>query len=229
MNVRPRTPASFHFAYCSDYLAALDHELHSFQSCAIRQRIAVHGNNVSPLPRLNRADFVGPAQQIGVVNGCCLDRLSGVRPSFTMTANSCALRPADTPRHRCRTRLSLPRQTRAPRSSVRPAKPPAPWRSNRAASQSCVFKKPIGEVERRHKISAVLFLDGDARVVDVGTVFESNPRPPPTPSGCPRRHGVRRDLAAEPVRIRHDGLHFFQRVLWAHCRHARARRRWRKF
>ena len=40
-----------------------------------------------------------------------------------------------------------------------------------------------------------------------------NRRPPPPPSEFPRSVRVRRDFAAQPVRVGHDGFHLLQRVL----------------
>ena len=56
--------------------------------------IAVHGNDVGPCSRLDRAHFARPAEQIRGIDRRSLNRLQGTSsPSFTITANSCAFMP----------------------------------------------------------------------------------------------------------------------------------------
>src|SRR5581483_731409 len=54
-------------------LAALHHKLHMLKNCDVLQWVAVHGNDVRPFSGFERADLVGPAEQVGIIDGCGLN------------------------------------------------------------------------------------------------------------------------------------------------------------
>ena len=73
--------------------AALHHKLNALQRSHILERVAFDGDEVGIVAGLEAAYAIGPAEQVRGIDGSRLDGRSGVRPSFTMTANSRALRP----------------------------------------------------------------------------------------------------------------------------------------
>ena len=78
---------------------------------------------------------------------------------------------------------------------------------------SCVLQKPVSQIERRHQVRAMLFHFSDGGIINVRTMFDRIHTSLRRPQNPLRSMRMRCYFAAKAVRLRDNGLHFFQRVL----------------
>ena len=80
--------------HCFTTCAALHHEGNALQHGHVRQRIALHRDEIGELPVFDRAHAVRPADQVGGIHGGGLYGLQRRQPAAcTMAANSWAFSP----------------------------------------------------------------------------------------------------------------------------------------